>query len=134
MTVSFFLNKKKLINSLEQLPEILNLCRIFWKTFNELSQFVLGSVLFFLRPYFRRLGHFFNSFRECVHMGCLSSNKLDFFPKKYQWAQKRSFKQKITPFLPFFAHTSTWPLPFGRYWPIFQFLQEMCSFGLSCYE
>ena len=60
--------------------------------------------------------------------------QLDFFEKMSKWVLYRNFNGKNTLFYPFLWQKSLTSFFFGRFWPIFLFLREMCSFGLSSYE
>ena len=79
----------------------------------------------------------FYSSRKYIYSNCFSTKQLDFFEKMWKWAQKWSFAQNVPLFLPIF--TDFWaksddPFCFGRFWPHFLFLQEICLFELFFYE
>ena len=65
-------------------------------------------------PFFQLIFlYFFKFCWDCVHLGCLSPNELDFFFEKHKIVlRKVLFAEKWT-FLPFFWPQSAWPFFFS---------------------
>ena len=87
--------------------------------------------------FFANMNRFFYFSRKCVYSNCLSTKQLDCFEKNVKSGSKMEFCPKSTPFLPIFTDfwaTWDWPFIFGRFWPNFLFLPEICLFVLSFYE